>query len=260
MKNTFDLLYLVFLFLAFLSCTLTQEVDPSIPTILIDPDKVEREIDISFLVEDEFEIIKLETTPGNLISRTDKLIYTYERFFVLDSFFENLYMFDQTGKYIGKIGEKGGGPGEYYRLEDVYIGNGQIYLLDQSGDIFIYDLEGTFKERLSFPAEFYPEEFLIHKNGIFFVNHYGSSSLGNYLFYYYNPESYTLSGQLPFDEGTGDSVMGLVKYIDEYKKEVLIFMRPLIRCIRYPILCLHRNTGLDLLRGSCPMRLKPKIK
>lgn len=74
----------------------------------------QQEVKISDLMSD-CTFIPLETTNDNLILDVSILRMWNNRIYVLDSFSQSkgLYVFDIDGKYLGKIGSQGVGPGEY---------------------------------------------------------------------------------------------------------------------------------------------------
>lgn len=74
------------------------------------------------------EILALETTPDNLISKVDKLEMTNDRLYLLDEQQDMIFIFDRKGKYITKIADIGRGPAEYIEISDFHIDNDVLYL------------------------------------------------------------------------------------------------------------------------------------
>ena len=58
-------------------------------------------------------------------------------------------VFDNSGKYILRIGKRGQGPGELYGILEFYINpfTGYVELVDQNGYIFRHDMSGKFIEK-----------------------------------------------------------------------------------------------------------------
>ena len=76
-----------------------------------------------------------------------KIIYYKNRYYALDVYRQRytVYVFDESGKFLFRIGKYGQGPGEYYVfLDDMLINpfTGNIDLLSAWGLIFTYDLSG----------------------------------------------------------------------------------------------------------------------
>ena len=92
------------------------------------------------------ELIPLETNDNVLIGSLQKLIYHQNRYYTLDRIQVAVQVFDETGKFMHKIGRSGQGPGEYLPLlYDIYINpyTGNIDLLCPMGYIYSYDLSGN---------------------------------------------------------------------------------------------------------------------
>ncbi len=94
---------------------------------------------------DNLEIVKLDDSEEAVV-RSGNLWLSDKRFIIFDG--NEVKQFDRSGKYLGKVGAKGNGPGEYFIAPyDIAIdeANGRIYLLAFSATkILSYDLEGKF--------------------------------------------------------------------------------------------------------------------
>ena len=92
------------------------------------------------------ELIPLETSKNALIGRISKMMIHQNRYYILDYQQKNVQVFDESGKFILKIGKQGRGPGEYSNLDDMmynpYTDN--LDLLDPWGWIYSYDLKGNY--------------------------------------------------------------------------------------------------------------------
>jgi hypothetical protein len=129
----------------------------------------------SDLVRD-YSIIPLETTSDNLILDATAIKLTKDRVFVLDSYSpsRSLYVFDISGKYLGKVGGVGEAFHEYimphYFILDEKRNN--IIIRDvATNKILFYDMT-TFKFIKSYKVPFYSDcfELLADGNLIWFVN------------------------------------------------------------------------------------------
>ena len=90
----------------------------------------------------EIEVIPLDNqiTIFNAIPR--KAVFYQERFYVLPYNDIEVSVFDRKGKFLGRVGKVGKGPGELLRTEDFLIDPpSAISLLDPYGKILIYDIE-----------------------------------------------------------------------------------------------------------------------
>lgn len=125
------------------------------------PLDVDNEADIvrySNLVDTNVRVIKLETTPQSLIGRINKIVVQGEYIFVADTELSKaLFIFDRKGKFLGKVGDRGEGPTEYYDISDftIDVDQGKIILLDLTGrKLNFYTLEGRFLHSKSIPFLF----------------------------------------------------------------------------------------------------------
>lgn len=99
------------LLLAFITCVGCADskinlVQNEVSDIIIDPDQVGFDLDISDILVDSIEIIKLETNDNCLIGKIGKISFADQFIFVSDpDVARKLYMFDKSGKfsYISKF-------------------------------------------------------------------------------------------------------------------------------------------------------------
>jgi hypothetical protein len=91
---------------------------------------------------DDVQYIPLDTDPV-LLRRIRQLDFYRGMIAVNDM--DNCILYDTSGSYIAKIGNRGQGPGEYMYNINFRIGrNGKIYVHDSVRGILIYDLNGKF--------------------------------------------------------------------------------------------------------------------
>lgn len=141
--------------------------------IPIDVNKTEKLGKLSKLF-DEVEVIALETSPISLIGEIRKIIQHKDRFYILDAYSSNaVFVFDNRGKFLHKLGKNGDGPGEYKLPLDFNIFKDKAYVLDGQ-KIIIYDVDTgqyiTTKAIKEFPCQ----KFIV---------------LGEDLFYFYSASS-----------------------------------------------------------------------
>lgn len=94
--------------------------------------------------------IKLETSVDYLIDRIEQLDFFDGHFFILDGN-ENLFMFNEQGKFVRKIGNKGPGPDDYVGATMFYIHPKKKYVSLFRGDMAAvrYDFDGNYIGRLN---------------------------------------------------------------------------------------------------------------
>lgn len=130
---------------------------------------------MSDLVSD-YSLIALETSDDNLILDPTVVKFTEKYLFILDRFSpsKSLYAFTHEGKYVGKVGNKGEGPGEYIMPHQFVVSenNGLLYLKDMAtNSILVYSLiDFGFVKKI--PVPFYATcfELLDDKHFIWYVN------------------------------------------------------------------------------------------
>lgn len=130
---------------------------------------------MSDLVSD-YSLIVLETLDDNLILDPTVVKFTNKYILILDRFSpsKSLYVFDHKGKYVGKVGNKGEGPGEYIMPHQFVVDetNKKLYLRDMAtNSMLVYSLETfDFVEKLTIPFYATCFELLDDKHFIWYVN------------------------------------------------------------------------------------------
>ena len=141
MKHREIIVILLLIFILFESCIQTK----SDFDIIAYADK---KIDFANIVDTlSYKFIPLETTNLTIIGDIEKVEVSDSIIFILDSSIKMVYKFDFEGKYIGRIGEKGRGQGEYMEASNFIINHKdkQIILSEKSsGNILFYDFNGIF--------------------------------------------------------------------------------------------------------------------
>lgn len=95
--------------------------------------------------------VRLETTEDCLIDKIEQIQRHKGCTYILDAK-ENLFVFDEYGKFVRKIGQKGPGPEEYIGAHMFYIHPKKQYISMISlatRKVVRYDLEGNYLDRLS---------------------------------------------------------------------------------------------------------------
>lgn len=140
MKPKIAVLYLL-LFLV--SCTDNSNITTSTKEIVIDMSNIKPdEISDIFSIEDT---IMLEATSNSLLSDVSQIFVTKDKIFISDLLNDNVLCFEEDGKFIQKIGNKGRAGNEVIDLKSAYIDNNELYLYDFGGrKILKFDINGNF--------------------------------------------------------------------------------------------------------------------
>lgn len=139
----------VFLILFLCACAQTKDERPTLNASL-----EQQKVSISDLF-DKLEVIPLETNDSCLLMWPDKVLCQNGCYEVFDRKHPGLFVFDKDGRFVRKVGRKGHGPGEYTQIYDVVHDsrNGNICMLSPFGEIFVYNADGDFQERLELPQK-----------------------------------------------------------------------------------------------------------
>lgn len=98
---------------------------------MIDPDRVTDDLDLSCILTDSIEIIKLNTSDECLIGEIKQVSFTDQFIFVSDPYVsQKIFMFDKNGKFVKNIGRQGGGPGEYSIISKFTITGDSLLIQD----------------------------------------------------------------------------------------------------------------------------------
>ena len=122
-----------------LSCT-QQKTNLNITIIELDNT-------LPFNFNEKFELshkVQLETTDESLITNIWDIAFIDDYIYISDLALR-LLVFDLEGNFIRQIGSRGQGPGEYMEVNDFYIENYRIVVIDsQRGRRLVYDRNGEF--------------------------------------------------------------------------------------------------------------------
>jgi len=160
MKSKFVLIgFLCVLFFLFQNCTkkthsnkwqgTIEEVDGV--TIVKNPEEPIYNKDI-FSLEEELTIGEKQGNEDNMFSAVNHLtVDDDERIYVLDYKNVQVKVFDRDGKYLSTFGQRGQGPGEFFRPRGIYItSEDEVMVYDMGNRSFIYfSKEGQFLSSFS---------------------------------------------------------------------------------------------------------------
>lgn len=138
-----QLILLLFGVLCF-SCHHTMKNDKVVDMQVIDG--FPSTLDLEQMVDSVSFIPLDDSNSESLFKDIDKTLYVGGRFYILDYMgTSSVFVFDESGSFLFKVGNVGQGPGEYYKVTDFDVNNGRIYLLDsKKRKILSYDLDGKY--------------------------------------------------------------------------------------------------------------------
>ena len=113
---------------------------------------------------DFVSFVKLETTGDNLVGSVSQILFARNKIVVVDSYVsKTITVYDESGKFLNKIGKLGQGPGEYSYLGHVTLtpDKSMVVVVDMgSGYLKYFGLDGDFIKSVKFPFWFSNCEFI----------------------------------------------------------------------------------------------------
>jgi hypothetical protein len=123
-----------------------------IQNIEVDIDDIQK---VSFFdIFSKATIIPLETNDSSLIRNITKIIPFNNKFYILDYIKAEILFFDESGRYLSKIRDKGDGPNQYVNISDFDIDRSRnilICLSPVNNTMYEYDLSGNFLRKYKLP-------------------------------------------------------------------------------------------------------------
>lgn len=128
------------------------------------------------------EIVPLETNDSSLIVNTDKIIYSNDTIYLLDKKQSQLFVFDDSGKFLWKLDKLGRGPGEYLNIEDFVINprNRNLEIISATGQYIIYNSQGKMLESYQIPVQAVHQFYPINENLTAFYEKFNEGTLSIY--------------------------------------------------------------------------------
>ena len=117
------------------------------------------------------EMTYLESTADCFIGERPELLLDEQDFFIMERQQQLILRFDKSGKFINRIGLRGGGPGEYQgglMDFDINPATNSVEVLASDGQILRYNYDGTFISSQNFDG--YPQSF-IKAGSTYWFNH-----------------------------------------------------------------------------------------
>lgn len=93
----------------------------------------------------DLRIVPLETNDSCLISRITNMRYIDDRFFILDSDQDIVFIFDNEGHFLNMINKRGEGPGEYTDLRGFDVDSkNELICLSSRNKLIFYNYQGVY--------------------------------------------------------------------------------------------------------------------
>jgi hypothetical protein len=110
---------------------------------------MQEEVAVSSFI-DSIEGIKIELPAPYFFGVVYKVLFSDASIFLIDEKQDAVFRFNRNGTFLGKIGNKGEGPGEYLRLSDCFIDEKYVYICDQGvRKIHLYTHDGMYIRAIS---------------------------------------------------------------------------------------------------------------
>jgi len=154
---------------------LAKTAESKILELDIDLDKNKLPLDS---LMDFVSYVKLETTGDNLVGAISQILFVNNKIIVVDfDVSKTITVYDESGKFLNKIGKLGQGPEEYAYLEHVALtpDKSMVVVVDMgSGNLKYFGLEGNFIKSVKFPFWFSRCEFI---NDNIIAGHYSGGNM-----------------------------------------------------------------------------------
>ena len=128
------------------------------------------EVSIDELLTD-FDTIRLEVNNESIMKNIIILHIMDGRFYIVSNDKKSIFIFEQNGKYVNKIEDRGQGPKEYIIIHDMQIDpvKKRIIITDAfSKRILVYDRDG--KQTDVIQLKFFPTSIVAFNNGFININ------------------------------------------------------------------------------------------
>lgn len=146
MKYIRYFLYLLF----FSSCFINKKSDEKVLKVNLDEESVSASTLFS-----NISVIPLETKDSSLLVKPREIFVKNNLLYIFDIKVPAVFVFNEQGKFLRKIGKTGQGPGEYTDICDVTVSKyfNMVYMLSPFGSIYCYDFNGKFIRNIILPTK-----------------------------------------------------------------------------------------------------------
>ncbi|OEK04803.1 6-bladed beta-propeller [Roseivirga misakiensis] len=150
-RNKILILFTGFAFL--LSCERTEKESVTEPTNIDEFRSYPLDIDVpsrsGFDLIEGIEVLGLEETDESLLEGLIDASFTNGQIIFKNGRKEQVFIYDENGKFISKIEQSGGGPEEYTTIRNLWVNKDLIQIYD-GRRIISFNLDGTFASAATF--------------------------------------------------------------------------------------------------------------
>lgn len=97
------------------------------------------------------ELIPLETDSEHLVGGVTDLTIAGDSYIVMDLINNNIFRYSADGKFLGRIGQKGNGPEEHIRINDIQYRDGNLCVFSTPSKLQRFSLDGNMIDSKIFP-------------------------------------------------------------------------------------------------------------
>lgn len=218
--------FLLLTFCAFSACQSrhVEEKSTSKPEeIVINPQEVKAQLDLSKILDDSLDVVVLETRDECLISEIDRFEYYKDKIFISDRVGQKILAFTSDGKFLKTIGKQGGAPGEYLSFGDYSFKGDSVVVQDRHKKSFnIYDLHSSAYREV--PCGVFHWDMIPFDGTMYLVSNCLELPQGNYNLFKFDLNTAQLQAKkLPFSEkDLKKSAFGLKRHASKCGDEALL--------------------------------------
>lgn len=157
--------FIIFQFITFNSCKKIN--NESLIEIHFDINDISKNVSQKELLDTIWQI-KLESDTSCLVSMATRVLTQDSFLYIYDESQSKIFIFNiNNGKFISKIDDKGHGPNEYIKIEDIFINyNKQLVIYNSPKfELFYYSKEGKFIKKEKLSPEIYFRDMIELKDG-----------------------------------------------------------------------------------------------
>lgn len=192
----------VYIFFSLVACSgnFSEKAEREVEVISICLDSVENSLDLADFLIETVSVVPLETHDSCLLSDIHKMMFRNDTIYVSDQMRSVIFVFDDEGRYVRRIGRKGGGPGEYSFLGDFDFWGDSILIQDLYRKKYILHSlhDGGFRE-IAYPH--HHNGLLVWGNTVWQAGNYYVTDAGAYNLYRFDLDNKeVVSYAVPFDE------------------------------------------------------------
>lgn len=156
-----------------------------VPVVDLGKDYTEKVLKLSDIGNVRY--VPLETLEESLIKSYNHIAMDSERIVITDRSQNQVFIFDENGKFLNKISQCGGGPKDYQRitLSCVDFGRKFVYIWDNTllNRIKVYDFNGAFVKQINLTAVPWPDQMYVYDDSHLIIhcdpNNLSKKKVGN---------------------------------------------------------------------------------